>query len=75
MTVETKRNLVLIFKTAGDKEVKLTINAPKTDLEDSVIAAAMDEIITSNAYGHEEVVATKDSAKYVIQQEQAISLA
>ena len=70
----TKRNLLLTFGTATGAKVTLTINSPNPDLSGPEISAAMDQIINTNAYGEEELVKSKQEAKYVIQQTEAIEL-
>ena len=71
----TKKSLVLTFGTGAGKEVKLTIAKPKTDLTSDEISVAMTDIIAANALGEDGLVATKVSAKYVVQQTEAITLA
>lgn len=74
MTKVTKKNLVLGFTTISGGNLKLTINAPRQDMEGAEIGAAMDAIIASGVLGEEEVAAHKVSAKYVTQQEEEIEL-
>ena len=71
----TKKNLVLTFGTSAGKEVKLTIAKPKAGLTSDEISSAMTDIIAANALGEDSLVATKVSAKYVVQQTEAIALA
>lgn len=68
MATVTKKTLVLGFTTSGGESLKLTINAPKEDMEGAEISAAMDQIIASNALGEEETARNKATAKYVIQE-------
>ena len=70
----TKKNLVLGFKTTAGKEMKLTIKEPAEELASSTISSVMDEIIATNALGEETQVSTKEGAKYIIQQEESITL-
>lgn len=74
MAEVTKKNLVLVFGTGAGGEVKLTINTPSADLTSEEISAAMDAIIASKALGEEQLVSTKNEAKYIIQQVEAITL-
>lgn len=71
----TKKSLVLTFSTAGNKEVNLTIPSPKEDLEGSQIKSAMDSIVTSGIFGEDDTVVGIVGAKYVVQQEEAVTLA
>lgn len=71
----TKKNLVLGFTTPAGKEVSLTIKEPAEGLESAQVSAVMDEIIATNAFGDTETVSAKESAKYVIQEIEQISLA
>ena len=74
MAKVTKKTLVLGFTTGAGENLKLTINAPKEELEGTDISAAMDEIIATNVFGNQETAQNKTSAKYVIQQEDEIEL-
>ncbi|MDF2614094.1 MAG: hypothetical protein K0S71_1880 [Clostridia bacterium] len=71
----TKKSLVLTFGTVGSKEVSLTITKPADGLTGAAIAAAMDQIVSTNAYGDGDVVNQKLGAKYVTQQVNTIILA
>ena len=71
----TKKNLVLTFGTGAGKEVKITIAKPKEGLASGEISSAMTDIIAANALGEDSLVTTKVSAKYVVQQTEAITLA
>ena len=75
MAKVTKKNLVLAFTTSSGGNLKLTINAPKPDMEGTEIAAAMDAIIDTGVLGKEEVAAHRVSATYVTQEEQEVELA
>lgn len=68
MATVTKKTLVLGFITGAGKNMNLTINAPKEDLDGTTISAAMEQIIASSAFGEESAVSNKVSAKYVIQE-------
>ena len=52
----------------------LTITKPKEGLTSDEISSAMTDIIAANALGEDSLVATKVSAKYVVQQTEAITL-
>ena len=69
-----KRNLVLEFGTTSGKAITLTINTPAEGLEGAQIKAAMDKIIAAKALGEEELATTVETAKYVVQQVEDISL-
>ncbi len=69
-----KKNLVLSFNTISGATVKMTINTPSESLTAEEISKAMDEIIAAEAFGEEQVAHTKEEAKYVIQEEEAITL-
>lgn len=70
----TKKNLVLTFATASGATLKLTVNTPNETLTSQNISDAMDAIIASNAFGEEQLAATKEEAKYVIQEVEAVEL-
>lgn len=70
----TKKNLVLGFSNAAGKAVKLTIKEPAEGLDAKAISGVMDEIIESEAFGEGSAVTTKESAQFVIQQVDKISL-
>ena len=70
----TKKVLQLGFRTVSGASVKLTINKPNEDLEAADISSAMNAIIASQALGEEQVVESKEEAKYIIQEEEAITL-
>ncbi len=71
----TKKALVLTFKTAGNKEVSLTIAKPSDTLLAQDVASAMDAVIAANGYGDGDLVTEKLAAKYVMQEVENISLA
>ena len=75
MATVAKKTLVLGFTTSSGESLKLTINAPKEEMTGTEVAAAMDAIIASNAFGEEEVVTSKANAKYVIQEVEELDLA
>lgn len=70
----TKKSLVLTFGTEKGKEVNLTINAPSETIVSGDIAAAMDKIAATKAYGDGDAVDKRLSAKYVMQQVENIAL-
>ena len=51
----------------------LTITKPKEGLASDEISSAMTDIIAANALGEDSLVATKVSAKHVVQQTEAIT--
>lgn len=69
-----KRNLVLEFGTTSGKAITLTINTPAEGLTGPQIKAAMDKIIAAKALGEEQLVTTVETAKYVVQQVEDVSL-
>lgn len=71
----TKRNLVLTFATPLEVDMDLRINNPSDTLNGTTIKAAMDAIVASNALGDVVRPNAAKSAKYVIQQEQDVTLA
>lgn len=71
----TRRNLVLSFATTAGKKMNLIIKEPAEGLEPVTVSAAMDEIIASGALGSDGTAASKEEAKYVIQEEEEITLA
>lgn len=70
----TKKNLVLSFNTPAGATLKMTINTPNESLTSEEISKAMDAIVDARAFGEEQVVATKEEAKYVIQEVETIAL-
>ncbi|WP_069999254.1 DUF2922 domain-containing protein [Cellulosilyticum sp. I15G10I2] len=70
----TKKSLVLTFKTAGNKEVSLTITKPSNGITGQDISTAMDTMIAAGGYGDGDLVTEKLTAKYVTQQVENISL-
>lgn len=70
----TKKNLVLSFATAAGATLKLTINTPNEELTSENISTAMDAIIASQAFGEEQLATSKEEAKYVIQEVEAVQL-
>lgn len=70
----TKRNLVLTFGTPIQTEVNVVVKNPNTTLTPTQIKTAMDAIIASNAIGEASVVDSIVEAKYVIQQEDMVTL-
>lgn len=72
--VITRKVLQLTFSNSVGKNLTLTINEPAESLDGEMVGAAMDEIIASSAFGEESLAINKVDAKYVIQQEEAITL-
>lgn len=70
----TKKNLVLGFSTGTGAKVNLTIRSPKEDMQGTVVAGIMDEIISSQALGDDSLVTHKVEAKYVIQETEEVDL-
>ena len=75
--MEVKRKtLVLSFVSAIGEVLNVTINKPNDELEASEIAAAMDQMVASQALGCDssQRPIDKKAAKYVVQQQEEISL-
>lgn len=70
----TKKSLVLTFKTAGNKEVSLTIAKPGERVGATEIVDAMNTMIAAGGYGDGDLVTEKLAAKYVSQHVEDISL-
>lgn len=69
-----KKSLVLTFKSSKGKDVKVTINRPKADMNGKTISDAMDNMIAADALGEEGKVVGKETATYVTQQSDTIEL-
>lgn len=73
--MEIKRKvLVLTFVDGLGKNVNLTINEPKIGMDDMDVSMIMDEIIDSKAFGASSLVTAKSEAKFVVQQEETLSI-
>lgn len=75
--MEVKRKtLVLSFVSGIGEVVNVSINNPNDQLEASEISAAMDQMIASQALGCDssQRPVDKKAAKYVVQQQEEISL-
>ncbi len=48
--METKKRLLMTFKTNNDKKVSISIDNPRTDLAESEIKTAMDVILASDIF-------------------------
>ena len=48
--METKKRLLMTFKTNNDKKVSISIDNPRTDLAEGEIKAAMDVILASDIF-------------------------
>lgn len=72
----TRRALALVFTNSLGKDVTLTISdpAPADSIDDSFISSKMDAIINSQALGSDSLVKTKKEAKFIIQEEEELSL-
>lgn len=69
-----KKILNLTFKNGAGKNVKITINKPKTDLASATVSEIMQNIIDSNALSEGAALQTKVSAEYVVQTTEAFTL-
>ena len=64
--METKKKLVMTFKTMDDKKVNLTVDNPRTDLTESEIKSAMVLILSKDIFApNGEGLATLVDAKIV----------
>ena len=50
--METKKKLVMNFKTTGDKKVSISVDDPRDDLTEFEVKAAMTLILSSNIFLH-----------------------
>lgn len=58
--------LQLNFATAEGKKIMLTVDDPRTDLTPQIVEAAMQQIISSNAFEYDEYpLATAVSARLI----------
>ena len=48
--METKKRLVMNFKTTGDKKVSISVDDPRDDLTEFEVKAAMTLILSSNVF-------------------------
>lgn len=48
--METKKRLLMTFKTNNDKKVSISIDNPRTDLGEDEIKTAMDVILASDIF-------------------------
>ena len=48
--METKKRLLMTFKTNNDKKVSISIDNPRTDLAEGEIKTAMDVILASDIF-------------------------
>ncbi len=48
--METKRNLVMSFKTSADKSTSISIDNPKIDITEDEIKTAMGLILSKNIF-------------------------
>lgn len=48
--METKKRLVMNFKTTGDKKVSISVDDPRDDLTEFEVKAAMTLILSSNIF-------------------------
>lgn len=48
--METKKKLLMSFKTEGDKTVSISVDAPRTDLTEAEIMDAMNLIVTNDIF-------------------------
>lgn len=70
----TNKVLQLEFSTSAGKSLKLTINKPASDLTGEVVSGVMDEILATNALGDGDLAAKKVGAKYIVQEETALTI-
>lgn len=72
----TRRALALVFTNGLGKDVTITISdpAPVDSIDDTFISAKMDAIISSQALGSDSLVQTKKEAKFIIQEEEELTL-
>jgi hypothetical protein len=48
--METKRKLVMSFKTSGDKSTSISIDNPKIDITEEEIKSTMELILSKNIF-------------------------
>ena len=48
--METKKRLVMNFKTTGDKKVSISVDDPRDDLTEFEVKAAMTLMLSSNVF-------------------------
>ena len=48
--METKKKLVMNFKTTGDKKISISVDDPRDDLTEFEVKAAMTLILSSNIF-------------------------
>lgn len=73
--MQVKRKvLVLTFVDGLGKNVSLTINEPVNDADGADVSTIMDKIVATKAFGAASLVTKKVEAKYVVQQEEALTL-
>ena len=48
--METKKRLVMNFKTTGDKKISISVDDPRDDLTEFEVKAAMTLILSSNIF-------------------------
>ena len=48
--METKKKLVMNFKTTGDKKVSISVDNPRENLTEAEVKAAMTLILSSNIF-------------------------
>lgn len=77
MSEVTKKVLVLGFKCTDGTKRTITINKPAEELSGATIKAQMDAMITQGVIANAETgspISAKESAKYVTQAEDQITL-
>ena len=70
----SRKVLQLEFKDARNKSLKLTINKPAEGLTGETVRTVMDTIIASNAYGEVAKAVSIVGAKFIVQEETALTL-
>ena len=48
--METKKKLLMYFKTTGDKNVSISVDNPREDLTETEVKATMTLILSSNIF-------------------------
>ena len=48
--METKKKLLMYFKTTGDKKVSISVDNPREDLTETEVKATMTLILSSNIF-------------------------
>lgn len=48
--METKKKLMMTFKTDGDKKVSITVDNPREDLTEAEVKTAMELILSKNIF-------------------------